>query len=96
MVIMAEYRNTLQIMADVLETTQDAGRDGIAVTRLLSKSNLSHSRLKGFVIRLTSVGLINEIVYDGKSTFVCTAKGKLYLEEYRKFDDMARSFGLEL
>ena len=93
---MTEYRNSLQIMADVLETTQDAGREGIAVTKLLSKSNLPHNRLKKFVTKLTSVGLINEIIFDGKSTFVCTNKGIMYLEEYRKFDDMARSFGLEL
>ena len=45
---------------------------------------------------LTSAGMLNEIKYDGKNTFVITKAGKLYLEEYRRFSDIAGSFGLEL
>ena len=42
---MANYRNSLQIYADVLEKTGEKGRQGIKVTELLTKSNLSHPRL---------------------------------------------------
>ena len=41
-------RNTPQIYADVLSVAKDTDRDGIAVTTLCRKSNLSYSRLKGF------------------------------------------------
>lgn len=73
-----------------------AGRGGIAITPLLHKSNLPHPRLTKFLDNLTSNGLINQIKQDGKNTFVITEKGILYLQEYKKFADIAGSFGLEL
>jgi predicted transcriptional regulator len=41
-------------------------------------------------------GLINEIRFDGHNAYVITEKGMMYLEEYKKFSDLASSFGLEL
>ena len=93
---MNNYRNTQQIMADVLVVISDSDRSGIGVTKLCSKSNLSHGRLKKLVNRLTSSGLTNTIEYDGKNTFVLTEKGKLYLDEYKRFSDFAESFGVEM
>lgn len=89
------YRKTQQIYADLLTLTQ-SDRHGIPVTKLCHKSNLSYGRLKTFIKDLSSSGLINKIEYDGRNTFVITDKGRLYLEEYKKFNDIARSFGLEL
>ena len=90
------YRNSTQIVYDLLTVTQNSGQNGIAVTSLCQRGNLSHSRLEKFVKNLTGSGLINKIEYDGKNTFVITDKGRLYLEEYRRFSTLANSFGLEL
>ena len=70
--------------------------NGIKTTSLLTKANLSHSRLEKFVKNLTGAGLINRIEFDGKHTFVITEKGRQYLESYQKFSDLAGSFGLDL
>ena len=70
--------------------------DPTAVTSLCQKGNLSHSRLRNFLSRLTGSGLVNQIEYDGKNTFVITEKGRLFLEEYTKFHEFAGSFGLEM
>ena len=93
---MTRYRNQTQILSDVLVATKECGQEGIKTTVLLSRSNLSHGRLQTFLSTLTSSGLINRIQYDGKNTFVITDKGRLYLEEYKKFHAIAESFGLEL
>ena len=90
------YRTSMQIVADVLIVTEQTGQEGIKTTSLLTKANLSHSRLEKFVKNLTGAGLINKIVFDGRHTFVITEKGKQYLESYQKFSDLAGSFGLEL
>ena len=90
------YRSHQQIVSDVLTITDDANRSGIAITVLCQKANQSHSRLRNLLTKLTSSGLVNEIEYDGKNTFVSTPKGKQYLEEYKKFSDYAESFGLEM
>ncbi len=86
----------MQIVADMLVATQDYGREGIKPTILLSKANLSHSRLVKFLENLTGAGLVNKIEYDGRHTFVITPKGRQYLESYQKFYSIANSFGLEL
>ena len=90
------YRNSTQITCDLLTITENSGQCGIAVTSLCQKGNLSHSRLRNFLSRLTSSGLVNQIEYDGKNTFVITKKGRLFLEEYTKFHEFAGSFGLEM
>ena len=58
---MVTYRNSSQIVADLLTTTEQYGQEGIKTTHLLRKANLSHSRLAKFVENLTDAGLINTI-----------------------------------
>ena len=86
----------MQIVADMLYQTEQCGQVGIKTTALLTKANLSHSRLEKFVKNLTGAGLINKIEYDGKNTFVITPKGIQFLAEYKRFSDIAGSFGLEM
>ena len=90
------YRTGMQIVADMLYITEQSGQEGIKTTSLLTKANLSHSRLEKFVKNLTGAGLMNKIDFDGKNVFVITPKGKQYLESYKRFSDLAGSFGLEL
>ncbi len=76
--------------------TQDAGREGIPITRLMLKSNLSHGRINDFIDKLIGNELINKIEFDGKNTFIITEKGRLYLQEYQKYQNIAQTFGLDL
>ncbi len=86
----------MQILGDLLTATEQSGQEGIKTTALISKANLSHSRLSKFVENLTGAGLINKIEFDGRRTFVITQKGRQYLDSYVKFSSIAESFGLEL
>ena len=70
----------MQIVADMLYATEQSGQEGIKTTSLLTKANLSHSRLEKFISNLTGAGLMNKIEYDGKNVFVITPKGTQYLE----------------
>ncbi len=93
---MVSYRSSMQILGDLLTATEQSGQEGIKTTHLLTKANLSHTRLTKFIENLTGSGLINKIEFDGKHTFVITQKGRQYLESYAKFANIAQSFGLEL
>ncbi|MBI5859731.1 MAG: transcriptional regulator [Nitrosarchaeum sp.] len=86
----------MQIVADLLTAAEQSGQQGIKTTSLLTKANLSHSRLSKFLENLTGSGLINKIEFDNKNTFVITEKGRQYLQSYAKFAGIAESFGLEL
>ena len=93
---MATYRTSMQIVSDLLTVTEQSGASGINVTSLLTKANLSHSRLGKFLENLTGAGLMNRIEFDGKQAYVITPKGKQYLESYTRFQTLADSFGLDL
>jgi len=93
---MVAYRSSMQIVADLLTATDQCGQEGIKTTTLLTKANLSHSRLAKFIENLTGAGLINKIEYDGKNVFVITPRGRQYLESYKQFSDIAETFGLEI
>ncbi len=93
---MVAYRTSMQIVSDLLTVTEQSGVNGINVTSLLTKANLSHSRLGKFLNNLTGAGLINRIEFDGKNVFVITSKGRQYMESYKNFQNLADSFGLDL
>ena len=90
------YRNSLQIMADVMSHTSEFGQSGANKSNLMQKANLSHSRLNGFLKNLIGSGLINSIVYEIHQTYVLTPKGINFLHEYQKFVELSGAFGLEL
>lgn len=93
---MVAYRSSMQIVADLLTVTDQCGQEGIKTTTLLTRANLSHSRLAKFIGNLTGAGLINKIEFDGKNVFVITPRGRQYLESYKQFSDIAENFGLEI
>ena len=93
---MSNYRNSVRIVADLLQAADQSGNSGINITSLLTKANLSHSRLGKFINNLTSAGLITKIINDKKNAFVITSRGKEYLKSYREFSHITQSFGLDL
>lgn len=94
--MMQTYRTSTQIIGDLLMVTNDHGQEGVKTSALLTKANLSHGRLTKLLKNLTGSGLINKIEFDGRNTFVITEKGRTYLAEYKKFSDMAESYGLDM
>lgn len=93
---MKPKRDSLQVMAEVLGAAQDCGQDGIRVSALMRRANLSGEMRSKFIKNLTGSGLINKIEYDGIHTYVITEKGRNYLESYARFVSIAESFGLEM
>ncbi len=93
---MTTYRTSMHIVADLLKATEEFGQEGIKTTSLLTKANISHSRLSKFMANLTGAGLINKIEFDGKNTFVITPRGRQYLESYARFSSIAESFGMDV
>jgi len=90
------YRNGVKIVGDVLNITNDFGVEGVNITLLLRKANLSYNRLAKLARQLTTAGLLEERLGEGKRIYLITEKGKEYLKTYAQFESLASSFGLEL
>ena len=90
------YRNAYEITEDILDNLSLSGQEGIQITHLLRQSNLPYKRLQGFISKLTQSNMITKVEVKGRNIFIITDKGKVYLEEYKKFSQLTESFGLEL
>lgn len=91
------YRNKQQINQTILDTVLVSGVEGISITPLLRQSNLPFGRASGFINKLVQNNLINEVVVNkDKKVYIITERGKMYLEEYKKWNTISQSFGLDL
>jgi predicted transcriptional regulator len=95
---MAQYRTQVKIIADVLITARDLNSEGegVGVTALLRKANMSYGRISKLLSELVGSGLLEELSVDKASKYVITTKGRQFLMAYQSFEDFAQSFGLRL
>jgi predicted transcriptional regulator len=90
----APYRSRCRIYADTLKAIQDG--EQAKITYLLHKANLSHDRLVSHLAKMTALGLIEKGT-DGETTYYSiTPRGEKYLAEFRKVEDFADAFGVEI
>lgn len=95
---MAQYRTQVRIIADVLSTARDMNSegDGVGVTALLRRANMSYGRLSKLLSELVGSGLLVELNGDKISKYIISEKGMQFLVAYHGFEDFAQSFGLRL
>lgn len=73
---MGVRRGEVQILIDVLNTSLN----GVKVTRLMYKTNLSYSTLRKYLSTSLKQGLISKVYNsDGSVTYYTTEKGQLFL-----------------
>ena len=90
---MAERRDKLDIIGDILKAVQDKG-GRIKPTHLLYKSNLSHEGMKRYIDELKmKLMLLEEEDKNQNKFFVITDKGLKFLQDYKKVREFTDSFG---
>ncbi|MGP8124279.1 MAG: winged helix-turn-helix domain-containing protein [Nitrososphaerales archaeon] len=95
---MVPYRTQVRIIADVLSTARDMNNEGngVGVTTLLRKGNMSYSRMSKLLSELVGSGLLLELNGEKISKYMISEKGIQFLSVYYQFEDFAQSFGLRL
>jgi len=88
-----EYRSRLRIYADILESIQSQGL--ARVTVIMRDANLPYDRLVGYLDELVEKGLL-ERRGGGQHFYILTLSGARFLEEFRRFEALARAFGLRI
>jgi predicted transcriptional regulator len=88
------YRSKGRIFADILRAVK---QDGSAKpTHILYKANLSHDRLTKYLTLLEDSELLTKTVVDDKAEYSITTKGEQFLMEFRRMEQFADAFGLEI
>ena len=89
-----QYRSEMGIMGDILNVTADAGRDGIIVSAISRKANLSHYAVLDKCEKLIEAGLVDSIKNDRNRVFQITEKGLEFFQEFKKFQGLVESMNL--
>jgi len=95
---MPQYRTQGKIIADILTTARDMNTDGqgVGITTLLRRGNVSYSRMTKLIVDLVGVGLLLEETMERNSKYRISNKGMMFLQAYMQFEDFAQSYGLRL
>lgn len=95
---MAQYRTQVRIIADVLSTARDMNTEGegVGITTLLRKGNMSYTRMTKLLSELVGAGLLLEMNAEKISKYMISDKGIQFLGAYHNFENFAQSFGLRL
>ncbi len=79
------YRATLAIITEILQACMDAGVNGILVSGISQKTNLSHNSVVGNCQKLIESGLLKSMRNKRNHIFVITEKGKSFFQDFQKF-----------
>ena len=95
---MPQYRPQGKIIADILTTARDMNTEGegVGITTLLRRGNVSYSRMTKLIVELVGAGLLVEETMERTSKYRISDKGRMFLQAYMQFEDFAQSYGLRL
>ncbi len=88
------YRSKGRIFADILRAIQESGQ--AKVTHVLYKANLSHDRLSKYLTQLEQCSLIQRNDDGERQTYSITKQGEAFLVEFRRMEEFASAFGLDI
>ena len=79
---------------DILRVIEEHGK--ARPTKILYMANLSHDRLKRYISDLLSKDLIEEDRENSHTVYTLTDKGKRFLREFRRMEELLNAFGFAL
>lgn len=82
------------ILGDILDVTMQGGRDGVIISTLSRKANLSYYVALDKCQKLIYAGLIESAKNNQNRVFVITEKGLSFFEEFRRFQNLIKSLNL--
>jgi predicted transcriptional regulator len=89
-----QYRSEMGIMGDILDVTANGGRDGIIISAISRKANLSHYAVLDKCEKLVEAGLVESIKNDRNRIFQITEKGLGFFQEFKRFQLLVESMNL--
>ncbi|MCD6477149.1 MAG: hypothetical protein J7K26_03255 [Candidatus Aenigmarchaeota archaeon] len=91
---MKERRSKIAILVDILKLIQRKGR--AKPTHILYGANLSHTRLKNYLEMLEEQGFIEIELIKGHKFYKITSKGRDFIKEFKKIEEISEAFGLSI
>ncbi|HII35502.1 MAG TPA: transcriptional regulator [Nitrosopumilaceae archaeon] len=82
------------IIADILGVTMDGGTQGVIVSAISRRANLSHYAVLDKCQKLIEAGLVDSMKDNRNRLFVITEKGIKFFQEFQKFQSLVQAMNL--
>ena len=82
------------IIADILGVTMDGGTQGVIVSAISRRANLSHYAVLEKCQKLIDAGLVESMKDDRNRLFVITEKGIRFFQEFQRFQNIVQMMNL--
>src|SRR5438132_12975043 len=82
-----QYRDPLTITRDILEVSMKAGIEGVKISNISQKANLSYNVAIENCRKLIDVNIIKSVRDKKNYIFIITEKGIRFFHEFQKFQD---------
>jgi len=82
------------IMGDILDVTMEGGRNGVIVSAISRKANLSHYAVLDKCQKLVEAGLVDTVKNERNRIYQITEKGLGFFQEFRRFQNLVDSMNL--
>ena len=82
------------IIADILGVTMDGGTQGVIVSAISRRANLSHYAVLEKCQKLIDAGLVESMKDDRNRLFVITEKGIRFFQEFQRFQNIVQTMNL--
>ena len=89
-----QYRSEMGIMGDILDVTVEGGRNGVIVSAISRRANLSHYAVLDKCEQLVSAGLVESVKNDRNRVFLITSKGLEFFREFKRFRTLVEGMNL--
>ena len=82
------------IIADILGVTMDGGTQGVIVSAISRRANLSHYAVLEKCQKLIDAGLVESMKDNRNRLFVITEKGIRFFQEFQRFQSIVQMMNL--
>jgi predicted transcriptional regulator len=89
-----QYRSSLGISGDILQVCMNAGIEGILLSKISQRANLSHTATIENSRKLINAGMIKPVKGKRNYIFIITEKGIKFFQEFQKFQDVVKEINI--
>ncbi len=89
-----QYRSEMGIIADILGVAMDGGTQGVIVSAVSRRANLSHYAVLEKCQKLIDAGLVESMRNNRNRLFVITEKGIRFFQEFQRFQTIVQTMNL--
>jgi predicted transcriptional regulator len=89
-----QYRSEMGIIADILGVTMDGGTQGVIVSAISRRANLSHYAVLEKCQKLIDAGLVESMKAERNRLFKVTEKGIRFFQEFQRFQGVMHGLNL--